>query len=286
MHNATPGIAEVQAENFAELVLGNSMRGLVLVYYWSPRAGPCLRLMPRLVDLARAYAGRFLLVLANTDDIARVARDQGVASVPTVKFYLDGEVVRTIHGAEPDSTFRAVLNRFLGDATDRQRAEALAAHQAGRTDEAIERLARAAVERPDDLAISVDLAKLLLLDKQPERALALLAALPPEARRDGHVAPLLAHLELIDAARHGPIDHEATNSPEPIDAEALLSMAARALFADRMQEALDSLLRLATEHAGWRDDIGRRAMLALFDMLGADHELTRAYRARLARDTS
>jgi len=282
MPDANPAIAEVRPDSFSELVIGNSMRGLVVVHYWSPRAGPCLRLMPRLVELARLFEGRFLLVVANTDEIGRLARDQGVTSVPTVKFYRDGAVVHTIHGAEPDSTFRAALNRFLGDVTDRQRAEALAAHQAGRTGEAIECLARAAVERPDDLSISVDLAKLLLLDEQPERALALLAALPQEARRDGRVAPLLAHLELIDAARHGPGDVADPGAAEPIDAEILLTMAARALFDDRMPDALDSLLRLATDHAGWRDDIGRRAMIALFDMLGANHELTRVYRARLA----
>jgi hypothetical protein len=32
----------------------------------------------------------------------------------------------------------------------------------------------------------------------------------------------------------------------------------------------------------FRNDIGRRAMLALFDMLGSEHELTRRFRARLA----
>jgi putative thioredoxin len=279
-------VAHASTENFNELVLGNSRRGLVLVYYWTPSAGPCLRLMPRLVDLARAYEGRFLLVLANTDEVGRLAREQGVTSVPTVKFYLHGEVAHSIHGAEPDSTFRAALGRFLGDTSDHQRLAALAAHQAGRTGEAIELLARAAVDRPDDLAISVDLAKLLLLDEQPERALALLAALPAEARRDGRVAPLLAHLELIEAARQDTDDTEALRAMEAGAPDAILSIAARALFEDRLPEAMDTLLRLALEHPGWREDIGRRAMLALFDMLGAEHELTRAYRARLARAAS
>ncbi len=275
-------ILEASRDNFDALVLGNSARGLVLVYYWTPTAGPCLRLMPRLRQLAADYGGRFLLVLANTDELGRIARAQGVTSVPTVKFYLHGEVAHTIHGAEPDSTFHEALGRFIARPQDRLRAEALRAHQAGRTREAIELLAQAAVEQPDNLSIAVDLAKLLTLDGQPEQALRLLANLPADARRDARVAPLYAHLELVVAARLGPEDAEARLAADDGDSEARLTLAARALLEDRMEETMQALLTLARQAPAYRDDIGRRGLLALFDMLGSDHALTRLYRARLA----
>jgi thiol-disulfide isomerase/thioredoxin len=120
--SAGAAVVEASAENFADLVLGNSEKGLVLAYYWSPQAGPCMRLMPRLVDLARAYAGRFLLVLVNTDNQGTLARGQGVNSVPTVKFYLRGAVVHSIHGAESDAVFRAALARYISLEEDRARA--------------------------------------------------------------------------------------------------------------------------------------------------------------------
>ena len=196
---APPGALEATAANFDSLVLGNSRMGLVLVHYWTPKAGPCLILMPRLQQLAAEYGSRFLLVQANTDELGRIARGQGVTSVPTVKFYLHGEVVHTIHGAEPDSTFRAALAQFLAGEADALRQQALRAHQEGRSEEAIGLLARAATERPEDLAVAADLAKLLALTGQADQALHLLSALPAEARRDGRIAPLLAHLELLDA---------------------------------------------------------------------------------------
>lgn len=282
----TPGVASASAGNFADLVFANSMRGLVLVFYWTPNAGPCLRLMPRLVELSRAYAGRFLLVLANTDEVGALAREHGVTSVPTVKFYLRGEAVHTIHGAESDATFRAALARFIGGGENQLRQAAAQAHNAGRTDEAIELLARAAVDQPDDLDISLVLAKLLLLAEQPDRALDLLAALPAPARHDARIAPLLAHLELLAAARQGPEDAETRLAANPDDAEARLTLAARALLDDRTEAALDDLMRLALRHTDYRDDIGRRALLALFAMFGSEHPLTRDYRARLARQAS
>lgn len=278
--------AEANAENFDALVIGNSRQGLVLVHYWTPKAGPCLRLQPRLAALARAYGGRFLLVLANTDELGRIAREQGVSSVPTVKFYLGGEAVHTIRGAEPDGVFRAALARYIAMDDDGPRREALLAHRDGRTEEAISLLARAAVERPDDLGISADLAKLLILAEQPERALDLLATLPSEARRDGRIAPLLVHLQLIEAAHHGPEDAQARIEADPDDAEARLTLAARALMEDARESAMADLLELALRRPDYRDDIGRRALLALFAMFGPEHELTRRFRARLAADAS
>lgn len=269
-------VLNANRDNFAELVLGNSARGLVLVHYWTPTAGPCLRLMPRLVRLAEDYGGRFLLVLADTDELSRIAHEQGVNSVPTVKFYLDGKVVHTIHGAEPDSTFRAALARFIADADDQTRQAALRAHAAGDTEQAITLLAQAAVARPEDLDIALDLAKLLAVSGQGEQARQLLAALPEGARRDGRIAPLLAHLELLHAA-------SADDSPAAGTPEALLRAAGLALVEDRLESAMDLLLALSRAHPEFRDDLGRRGLLALFVLLGAEHELTRRYRARLAQ---
>jgi len=61
-----------------------------------------------------------------------------------------------------------------------------------------------------------------------------------------------------------------------------LSEAARALLDDRMEAALEQLLELARTAPGFRDDIGRRALISLFALLGGEHELTRSYRSRLA----
>ncbi|NWG87938.1 MAG: tetratricopeptide repeat protein [Hydrogenophilaceae bacterium] len=272
----SPYVFDASRANFNDLVLGNSRKGLVLVHFWTPKAGPCMVLMPRLVQLAADYGGRFLLVMANTDEIGGLAREHGVTSVPTVKFFLNGAVVHSIHGAEPDSTFRAALGRFVAIDSDPARQQALKAHQEGRLDDAIALLARAAVDHPDDLSISADLAKLLLLSGQPGQALALLTALPNEARRDGRIAPLLTHLELIAAAEQDPETLAAGT------AEARFCQAARALVEDRMADALDLLLELAQTQPDYRDDIGRRALIILFNLLGPEHELTRRYRARLA----
>ncbi|MBI5329281.1 MAG: tetratricopeptide repeat protein [Betaproteobacteria bacterium] len=278
----SPHVFDASAANFDALIRGNSMKGLVLAHFWSPKAGPCMILMPRLAALAAQYGGRFLLVMVNTDELGRQARDLGVTSVPTVKFFLRGEVVHTIHGAEPDSTFHEALARFLATPGDRARLGALTLHQAGRTAEAIEALARLAVDDPADLAVAVDLAKLLTLDGRADEALHLLASLPEAARRQEAVAPLLAHLELLSAANDGPEDAQARLAADADAHEARLALAARALFEDAPETALEQLLELARRAPDWRDGLGRRALLALFALPGMDPERVRRYRSALA----
>lgn len=278
----SPYVLDADAGNFEPLIRGNSMKGLVLACFWSPKAGPCLVLMPRLVQLAGEYGGRVLLVMVNTAELGRQARDMGVTSVPTVKFFLRGQVVHTIHGAESDSTFREAIARFLAGDADRARMAALVLHQEGRTGEAIEALARLAVDDPADLATALDLAKLLTLEGRADEALTLLQSLPPEARRQEGIAALLAHLELLHAANLGPEEPEPLLVANPDHHEARLTLAARALFENQPDAAMDHLLELARRAPDWRDDQGRRALLALFQLPGLDPERVRRHRAALA----
>src|SRR5512135_358205 len=109
----SPYVFDATAENFPRLVLENSGKGPVLVSYWSPRAGPCLMLMPRLVRLATEFGGRFLLVMVNTDELGRLAREHGVTSIPTVKVFRHGRVIDTLHGAESENVLRDFIARHV-----------------------------------------------------------------------------------------------------------------------------------------------------------------------------
>ena len=61
-------ILEGTADNFDQLVIDNSRKGLVLVDFWAPWVGPSLRQQEILRELAITFEGRFLLVSVNTDE--------------------------------------------------------------------------------------------------------------------------------------------------------------------------------------------------------------------------
>ena len=280
----SPYVFDASAENFNRLVLENSHKGPVLVHFWTPKAGPCFILMPRLVKLAGEYGGKFLLVMLNTDDLPELARRFSVNSVPTVKFFWRGEVAHTIHGADPDSSFREVLDSFIAGDANRAHALGVAAWQAGNIQQARMLLANAAMAEPDNLAIPRDLAKLLWAEGEGEQALKLLDSLPPEARTEPDIARLHAHLTLAETARLAPplseLDAHLENHPDDLAAQ--FQRAASLLAADDFAGAMEILLRIARTDRRYRHDIGRTGLLALFELLGNAHPLTRQYRQALS----
>ncbi len=281
----SPYVFDASAENFPRLVLENSHRGLVLVHFWTPKAGPCMILMPRLVRLATEYGGKFLLVMLNTDELGALARRLGVTSVPTVKFFRRGEVVETVHGAESEQHFRTLLDRFILRDSANLYAQGLAAWQKNQTGDAKKMLAAAAVEEPGNPAIPRDLAKLLWSGGEREQALRLLESLPAELRTHPDIANLYAHFALAHAAENAPADAE-TLAADNGDPEARFRLAALQLAHDDMESALGTLDALDADHPQYRNGLPRQALLALFELLGAEHPLTREYRARLAQRLS
>jgi len=280
----SPYVFDASAENFNRLVLENSHKGPVLVHFWTPKAGPCFILMPRLVKLAAEYGGKFLLVMLNTDELPELARRFGVNSVPTVKFFWRGEVAHTIHGADPDSSFREVLDRFIAGDANRAHALGVAAWQSGNVAQARMLLANAAMAEPDNLAIPRDLAKLLWAEGEGEQALKLLDSLPPDARAEPEIARLHAHLSLAETARLAPplAELDARLAHDSNDLDARYQRAAVLLATDEFAGALEELLFIARTDRRFRHDIGRTSLLALFDLLGSAHPLTRQYRQALS----
>lgn len=76
---SSPYIVEARPENFQPSVPGNSREGPVVVFYWSPNAGACIQLVPRLVKLADEFGGRFLLALLDTDEHKTFANEFAAA---------------------------------------------------------------------------------------------------------------------------------------------------------------------------------------------------------------
>jgi len=281
-----PYILEANPVNFKSLVLENSEKGAVMVYYWSPRAGPCMKLMPRLIRLADEYCGKFLLVLLDTDKHGQMAKDEyGVTSVPTVKFFRHGKVADTIHGAESDSEFRRIIGKFVTrEASMAQLNASRAYHQEGDLDQACALLAKAVLDAPDNFRIALDLAKLLILKQDYSRAESVLQALPPAAREEDEINSLLVHAGFLRVAQSAP-DVETLErdiATDPGKTVARYQLSALRLLQNDFAGALAQLLEIVRQDRIFRDDAGRKGMIAIFNMLGPENELVTQYRSLLA----
>lgn len=272
-------VFDATAETFPRLVLENSEKGPVLVNYWSPHAGPCMMLMPRLVRLCAEFGGRFLLVMLNTDELGRLAREHGVNSLPTVKVYRHGQVIDTLRGAEPETVLRAFITKHAGSQADTLYLNALQAHHQGDSARAVTLAAEAALAQPDNPRIPLDIAKLLVLQERHTEAHDLLSALPEELQADAEISALLTHLDILLTARAAPERAllEQTVSGHPDDLEAHYRLAAVSLMQDDYDSALQHLLEIARRDRGFRRDAGRKGLLAVTRLLPADDPRVQRY---------
>ena len=270
-------------ENFQQLVVDNSRKGAVLVNYWAPNAGPCLRLWQVLEGLSREYQGRFLLVNVNTDTEGPLVRENGITSVPTLKIYHRGGIVESIYGAESEANLRRVIDKYVAPAQDTPLARAIRSYQSGQVDAALEILAQASSEEPDNLKLHATAIKLLLREQRYADIESYVSGLPDRVRTQPEIGDLQVHASLLHLAQQAPpapqLDSQLENSPD--DPELGLSRAALAMVGDDYETALLRLLHVLRQDPHYRDELPRKAMLVIFSLLGDEHQLTRKFQNAL-----
>jgi putative thioredoxin len=278
-------ILEGTTENFERLVIENSRRGLVLVDFWAPWVGPSLRQREILSELAERYGGRFLLVSVNTDEQKPLAERFGVRSLPAFKLFHQGEMVSEYRGVQPEADYPRIVEQYVQRALDPRCREAIAAWQAGKPERALQRLAEAVLEEPENLAFPALMGKILMRQERYREAHALLTALPPQAQEQVEIVHLLAHLDLIVTAEEAEprADLEQALQQRPDDPGLSYCLAASALVGDDMETALDLLLTLARHHPDYRNGMARKGMRAILDRLDAADERVVRYRRELYR---
>lgn len=81
----------------------------VMLVFWQPGCAPCEQLTPVLDRLARAYAGRGLVVKVNAAEETNLVRRYNVSHLPSIVFLRDGQPLATAVGAASERELAAWL---------------------------------------------------------------------------------------------------------------------------------------------------------------------------------
>ncbi len=102
---------DVTDATFAEEVLNS--KETIMVDFWAEWCGPCRAVSPILDQIAAEHSDKIKIVKLNVDDNPQMARKYGITSIPAMKVFRNGEVVKTVIGAKPKPAIEADLAEFL-----------------------------------------------------------------------------------------------------------------------------------------------------------------------------
>lgn len=280
----SPYIVDVTRETFSSVVLQGSQRLPVLADFWADWCGPCKTLIPLLETLAREYDGKFLLAKINSDEQQELAAQYGVRSLPTVKVFLNGEIVDEFMGAQPESVVRDIIERYLEKPADSIRLQAEQALQRGDSNEALELLLQAQALDPGDAGIALELAAAQLQAGHIREADTLLNGLPADIMTESAAKGLRTQVDLALVLEEAPEPAEVAQQVQenPGNLAARQQLAAYHILAGEYESGLEQLYEIMRADRSFGDDAGRRGMIGVFELLGNQGELVRRFRRRIS----
>jgi putative thioredoxin len=278
----------VDRTNFDQVVLEGSRERPVLVDFWAPWCGPCRTLAPMLDKLAAEYADRFTLAKLDTDRDPEIAGRYGVRGIPNCKLFVDGQVADEFTGVLPESALRQFLERALPspaaaliEAAKSRLLEDDANGAMALLDEAI------AIDPEDEDAALTRMEALLACGRSIEAGQVAFALESPQRARtrplrdELRLATLKARVALAAGGNQDLAALEA-RAASSSDTKAKLDYANALAASGDYKRALDELLAIVNDDRSYADDSARKAMLTIFEALGADSDLARSYRRELA----
>ncbi|HEY1996516.1 thioredoxin [Paraburkholderia sp.] len=277
---------ETTLATFEKDVIAASTLAPVLVDFWAEWCGPCKTLGPMLEKLEAEYAGKWRLVKVNVDENQELAAHFQVRSIPHVVAFADGQPVDQFIGVLPESQLRAFIDRLVPEGAEAARVEAQAALAEGRRPDAYDALKAALAYDPGFDDARMDLIEMLLEDNQIDEARNQVDVLSPKTTQgiDPRFNAIKTRLDAVDAAADLPPTDalEARVVADPADLEARFDLASALIARRKYAGALEHLLAIVQRDRTFRDDIGRKTMLSVFDLAAHQPEIVAQWRRKLS----
>ena len=102
---------DVTDATFTDEVLNSE--DTIMVDFWAEWCGPCRAVSPILDAIATEHSDKIKIVKLNVDDNPQIAMNYQITSIPPMKVFKGGEVVKTIIGAKPKPAIEHDLAEFL-----------------------------------------------------------------------------------------------------------------------------------------------------------------------------
>jgi putative thioredoxin len=276
---------DVTEQDFEQSVVQRSHEVPVVIDFWAPWCGPCRALGPTLEKLAEEQQGKFILAKINIDENPMLAQAFQIQSIPAVKAVRNGALAGEFLGAQPEPNVRRFIEQLMPSEAESLAVEAQRLEEAGKAQGA-ESLYRAALAKETNQPLALlGLARVLVQRGEENDAQTLLTRIPNTVPEHPAAQQLLAQLRLKQTGASAGDEQKYRDrlAADQNDLDARFELSQVLAAVGRFEEALTELLTIVKKDRKFRDEGARKAMLEIFEVIGARSDLAEHYRSELAK---
>jgi len=276
---------DVSEQDFEQSVVQRSHEVPVVIDFWAPWCGPCRALGPTLEKLAEEQQGKFILAKINIDENPMLAQAFQIQSIPAVKAVRNGALAGEFLGAQPEPNVRRFIEQLMPSEAESLAVEAQRLEETGKAQGA-ESLYRAALAKETNQPLALlGLARVLVQRGEENDAQTLLTRIPNTVPEHPAAQQLLAQLRLKQTGASAGDEQKYRDrlAADPNDLDARFELSQVLAAVGRFEEALTELLTIVKKDRKFRDEGARKAMLEIFEVIGARSDLAEHYRSELAK---
>jgi putative thioredoxin len=268
-------ILDVSETDFEYEVVNFSLNTPVVVDFWASWCQPCKILSPMLEQLAVEGKGYFRLARVDVDRNPNLALQFGVRTLPTIKAFVQSQVVAEFVGAQPETRVREFLAHLAPPSPISlavEKAQSILAEY--KWSDAEEEFRDILKQDPFQIEATLGLAMALLGQGISTEVLPILRDFPP-SKQYNQAQKLIPLATVLENFRTKKLVIE---NDLDIAYENCIRMASRG----NILAALDGLLEILKQDKRYRDPIARQVFLGLIELLGESSSEARQYRSELA----
>ena len=268
-------IIDVSEMDFEYEVLTYSQNVPVIVDFWAEWCRPCKTLSPILERLAIEAYGAFRLAKVDVDANPNLALRYSVRSIPTVKTFIQGEVVSEFVGILPENRIRDFLSKISPpNATNLAIEKAQSMLGENQWAEAESSFRELLQQNPDSPECLIGLLKSLLGQGITQESMEIIRNFPSNKyfNQAMNLKPLAEQIKA----------YQSDLLPDANDLDIMFQNSIRLASKGNQLAALDGLFELLRQDKSYLDGMPKKIALAILELMGEGNPDTRQYRSELA----
>jgi putative thioredoxin len=278
--NASPNIIEVSVQNFQTEVVEKSQQIPVFLEFYADGAEPSEQLAPILNKLATEFSEKIILARVDVQQNQQIVQQLAVRTLPTIKVIFQGQMAQDLEGPQEEATLREMIEQLTMSSVERIREQIKIYLAQGQRAEAIELLQQVISEEPHNHALQTELSDLLIMENRIDEAKLILASLPTDAEGISKPQNRVAFIELANELP--PLAELLTaREANEDDLQLQYDTAVRLIADDQIEAALEGLLVMLKKDKSFDDELARKTMIKVFELLGKGDAIATSYRRKM-----